>query len=88
MNFAAPELDTRNSLAQSAKEENKSGETRESMGGMQFGTGKSMQFGSMDENESGEIWDRVICLHEKMKKVPNLKIGVLGNCDVGKTSLS
>jgi hypothetical protein len=48
----------------------------------------SMAFSVNDFEEEGEIWDRVICINEKVYKVPNLKIGVLGNCDVGKSSLS
>ena len=50
-----------------------------------------MAFGS-EQGESlvlsDEPWNDVICITSKMKKVPCLKIGVLGNCDVGKSSLS
>ena len=50
-----------------------------------------MAFGSEQGGSlvlSDEPWNDVICITSKMKKVPCLKIGVLGNCDVGKSSLS
>ena len=35
-----------------------------------------------------EIWDLAISITEKKKDAPILKIGVIGNADVGKTSIS
>ena len=40
-----------------------------------------------NSSEPDEIWNRLFTRVEKEKDVPVVQIGIIGNCDVGKTSL-
>ena len=40
----------------------------------------------MHSSEPDEIWNKLFTRVDKEKDVPIIQIGVIGNCDVGKTS--
>ena len=41
----------------------------------------------MNSSEPDEVWNKLFTRVDKEKDVPVIQIGVIGNCDVGKTSL-
>ena len=41
----------------------------------------------MKNSQPNSVWNNLFTRVEKVKDVPAVQIGVIGNCDVGKTSL-